>query len=147
MTHSLRYGPFLSTKIDGKGSRTYSSWFLPERRYASACTSYGPVSVCLLQVGVLLKRINEPSRSLARELPYNIYYTREKVQLPPEITVTSLCNVARNSGLGENFATTACRSCRNALVWLSSRKTGTLRANWRWRNNSAESAACDVMEA
>ena len=97
MTHSLRYGPFLSTKIDGKGSRTYSSWFLPERRHASACTSCGPVSVCLsvclLQVGVLLKRINEPSRSLARELPYSIYYTREKVQLPPEIKVTSLCNV------------------------------------------------------
>jgi len=41
--------------------------FLPARRYASAGTSYGPVSVrpsvclsvCLSQVGVLSKRLNE----------------------------------------------------------------------------------------
>jgi len=37
--------------------------FLPARRCASAGTSYGPVSVCLSQVGVLskgMKRINLP---------------------------------------------------------------------------------------
>jgi len=32
---------------------------LPARRYASAGTSYGPVSVCLSRVGVLSKRLNE----------------------------------------------------------------------------------------
>jgi len=32
---------------------------LPARRYASAGTSYGRVSVCLPQVGVLLKQLNE----------------------------------------------------------------------------------------
>ena len=41
------------------------TWFLPARHYASAGTSYGPVSVsfclsvCLSPVGVLLKRLNE----------------------------------------------------------------------------------------
>ena len=32
-------------------------------------TSHGPVSVCLSQVGVLLKRLNESSCFLACELP------------------------------------------------------------------------------
>jgi len=47
--------------------RFISDWFLPARRYASAGTSYGPVSVylsvrvCLSQVGVLSKRMNDPS--------------------------------------------------------------------------------------
>ena len=47
--------------------RFISGWFLPARRYASAGTSYGPVSVCLSvrvclsQVGVLSKRMNDPS--------------------------------------------------------------------------------------
>ena len=50
-------------------SSSVSCWrFLPSRRYASACTSYGPVSVCLTQVGVLSKRLNESSWVLAWEL-------------------------------------------------------------------------------
>jgi len=45
---------------------------LPTRSYASAgTTSSGPVSVCLClsQVGVLSKRMNESGWFLARELP------------------------------------------------------------------------------
>jgi len=44
---------------------------LPARRYASADTSYGPVSVCLClsQVGVLSKRMNKSGWFLAGELP------------------------------------------------------------------------------
>ena len=52
------------------------AFFLPARRYASADTSYGSVSVCLclsvciclLQVGVLSRRMNESSWFLAWEL-------------------------------------------------------------------------------
>jgi len=43
--------------------------FLPTRRYASTGTSHGPVSVCLSQVGVLLKWLDESSWFLAWELP------------------------------------------------------------------------------
>jgi len=47
--------------------------FLPSRRYSSAGTSHGPVSVrlsvCLSQVGVLSKRLDESSWFLAWELP------------------------------------------------------------------------------
>jgi len=42
---------------------------LPARRYASTGTSYGHVSACLSQVGVLSKRLNELRWFLARELP------------------------------------------------------------------------------
>jgi len=41
---------------------------LPERRYAKAGTSYGPVSVCLSQVGVLLKWLDGSSSFLAWRL-------------------------------------------------------------------------------
>ena len=41
---------------------------LPARRYASAGTSYGPVSVCLSQVGVLSKWIDGSSWFLACRL-------------------------------------------------------------------------------
>ena len=49
----------------------FSIQFLNARRYASAGTSYGPVSVslCMPQVGVLSKRINESGWFLAWELP------------------------------------------------------------------------------
>ena len=59
-----------STERDTVNKRNRS--FLPARRYASAGTSYGPVSVCLClsQVGVLSKRLNESGWFLARELPY-----------------------------------------------------------------------------
>jgi len=50
----------------------FSPTFLPARRYTSAGTSYGPVSVCLShclsQVGVLSKRLNESSWFLAWDL-------------------------------------------------------------------------------
>ena len=42
--------------------------FLPARRYASADTSYGPVSVCLSLVGVLTKWLDGSSWFLARRL-------------------------------------------------------------------------------
>ena len=41
---------------------------LPARRYASAGTSYGPVSVCLSQVGVLSKWVDGSSWFLAHRL-------------------------------------------------------------------------------
>jgi len=68
----LLYNLLLS--ICRKESTIYA--FLPARRYASAGTSYGPVSdclsacvcVCLSQVGVLSKRLNKSDCFLSWEL-------------------------------------------------------------------------------
>ena len=68
----LLYNLLLS--ICRKESTIYA--FLPARRYASAGTSYGPVSDCLSacvcvslsQVGVLSKRLNKSDCFLSREL-------------------------------------------------------------------------------
>jgi len=51
---------------------TRRQFFLPARRYASAGTSYCPVSVCVChmsQAGVLSKRLNESGWFLAWQLP------------------------------------------------------------------------------
>jgi len=45
----------------GELLKVYTLHILPARRYASAGTSYGPVSVCLSQVGVLSKWIDGSS--------------------------------------------------------------------------------------
>ena len=72
--------------------------FLPARRYASACTSYS--HVCLPQVGVLSKPLNESSWFLAGELSssYPTLCCRE-IQVPSKKKGTSLWNFAPNFGL------------------------------------------------
>jgi len=44
--------------VMSQGMCTQHMHFLPARRYASTGTSYGPVSVCLSQLGVLSKGMN-----------------------------------------------------------------------------------------
>ena len=65
--------------------------FLPAQRHASMGTSYGPVSVglCLSQVGILLKQMNELSCFFVRKLPS---------------TSPALC-LNRNSGISKNKGT------------------------------------------
>jgi len=68
--------------------------FSPAQRYASASTNYGHVSVsvcvplCLSQVGVLSKRINESSWFLASRL-LSTYPTQRyiEIRVPPKIRV------------------------------------------------------------
>ena len=62
--------------------------FLPTRCYASAGTSYSPVSVCLSHFRVLLKRMNESGWFFALELP--LTYSRQcykDIWVPPKIWV------------------------------------------------------------
>jgi len=72
--------------------------FLPARRYASAATSYGPVSVCLClsQVGVLSKRMNESSWFLLWELPFTVL---KRYSCISKNKGASLWNFVPNSGL------------------------------------------------
>jgi len=74
---------------------------LPTRRYASASTSYGPVSlcVCLSQVGVLLKRLGEWGWFLARELSQPILHCVIRKFGYLHNKGTSLRNFAPISGL------------------------------------------------
>jgi len=75
----LLYNLLLS--ICRKESTIYA--FLPARRYASAGTSYGPVSdclsacvcVCLSQVGVLSKRLNKSDCFFVMGASIDLYYT------------------------------------------------------------------------
>ena len=57
----------LGLHFNNSTAANQSEFFLPARRYASAGTSYGPMSVslCLSQVGVLSKRSSESSWCLA----------------------------------------------------------------------------------
>jgi len=82
---------------------------LPARRYASAGTSYGPVfvcvCVCLSQVDVLSKRMNESSWFLAWEL-HSTYPTLcyKEIHVPSKIRVLPSGFLLQTLDL-ENFAT------------------------------------------
>ena len=65
---SVRVCVFAGWGIFRPGLPTDSLVFFPARRYANAGISSGPLSVCLSQVGVLWKRMNESSWVLAWEL-------------------------------------------------------------------------------
>jgi len=102
--------------------KTTRSRFSPARRYASAGTSHGPVSVCLSvclsQVGVLSKRLNESSWFLAREL-HLTYPTLcyKKIQVPSKIRVLPSGTLLQTLDL-ENFAT-AYRSSKQRVINLA----------------------------
>jgi len=76
--------------------------FLPAQRHASMGTSYGPVSVglCLSQVGILLKQMNELSCFFVRKLPS---------------TSPALC-LNRNSGISKNKGTSLWNSVGNSRL-------------------------------
>ena len=97
----------------------YLESFLPARPYASAGTSYGPVSVSVChKSGVLLNWLDESSWFLARRLP-STYPTMcyNEIQVSTEIRVLSWENLS-NMDL-ENFATI---SRSSTCCQLSSRK-------------------------
>ena len=80
--------------------------FLPARRYASAGTSHGPVSVrlcvclsvCLSQVGVLSKRMNESSWFFGTGASFDPRFTVLKGNSDiSKNNYTSLWNVLQNS--------------------------------------------------
>ena len=75
---------------------------VPTRRYASTGTSYGPVSVCLSQVGVLSKRLNESDCFLVRVLPstyltlcYKTILIRPEIKLLPSGTLFQSCGLGK----------------------------------------------------
>ena len=72
------------------------------RRYASTGTSYGPVSVCLSQVGVLSKRLNESDCFLVRVLP-STYLTLcyKTILIRPEIKLLPSGTLFQSRGLGK----------------------------------------------
>jgi len=103
--------------------------FVPARRYAGACTSYVALclSVCLSQVGVLLKRLNESSWFLACEL----LFTRptlccKEIQVPSEIMVLRSGTLLQTLD-SENF-TQHSISITKACYQLSWIKVAMLRA-------------------
>ena len=112
----------------------YTGWpkklyIFTARCYASAVLAMG-LCLCLSQVGVLLKQLNESGWFLAREL-HSTYLTLcyKEIHVPLKIRVlTSLWNFAPNSGL---------RKFRNgisiveACYQLSSRKVDAQNViNW-----------------
>jgi len=91
-----------------------ASAFSPARRYASAVTSYGPMSVSLSQVGVLLNRLNESSWFLASELTST--YAKlcyKEIQVPSKIRVLPSETLFQTLDL-EHFAT-AYRSLKRVI--------------------------------
>ena len=92
----------------------FSIQFLNARRYASAGTSYGPVSVslCMPQVGVLSKRINESGWFFwhGSFLPT---LSCKEIQVPSKIKVLPSGTLLQTLDL-ENFAT-AYRSSKRVV--------------------------------
>jgi len=91
--------PFISCAVSAYLA-TKQPLFLPARRYASAGTSYGPVSVCLSQVGVLLKWLDGSSWFLAwRLLSTSSTLCFKEIQVCTKIRALPFGTFFVNSGL------------------------------------------------
>ena len=100
--------------------------FLPARRYASAGTIYGPVSVCvcLAQAGVMSKRMNESGRFLAWQLPCTCRpLCYKEVRVPSTIRVLPSGTLLQTLDLEVRTFASAYRSSKRVINFARERWT------------------------
>ena len=118
------------------GNETWCHRCMDNRKMASGSTSHGRVSVCLSDVRVLSKRLNESSWVLAWELPSTRPIVLTGNSAISKIKGTSLWNCVKNSGL-----TKFCFGCRSSKRVIN--LTGERWTLWAWSTGQSSVNSVD----